>query len=217
MLIDLTKLPVFLISPGTGKYATRLYEVFQRIVNAGFHNVTFVRSEPDPHPTNSLTRTVLKIFKEQTTGPFIILEDDVQFEYLPTEVNIPEDTDLLYLGISKWIYPHSYETLGHGFHICENAPGHTEEISDTLVRLHGTTSTHGIVYMNTAFKQEAIQKLTERLPYTTPHDLIFATLHTKYKAYGLKKPLVYQDAVLGGQELQTRLHWNQGVYTKLVS
>ena len=198
MKLDLRTLPVFLISPGTGKYRARVHEVFQRIVDAGFDHVTFVRSAMDPHPTDSLTRTVL--------------EDDVQFDRLPSEVEIPDDADLLYLGVSKWVYPHTYETLGHGFHICENSPGHTTEISDTVVRLHGTTSTHGIVYFGTRFKAEAVEKLTERLPYHTPHDLIFATLQSKYNVYGLKAPLVYQDATLGGQEKETRLRWTHGRY-----
>jgi hypothetical protein len=214
MKLDLTKLPVFLVSPGTGKYEERVGEVFRRLVKAGFHTITFVRSTPDPNPTDSLTKTVIQILEAQAGHgvPFLIFEDDVQFEHIPSQIDIPEDADLLYLGVSKWVYPHSYETLGEGFHICENGQGHTTEVSDTLVRLKGTTSTHGILYRGEAFKADAVEKLKERLAHHTPHDLIFATLHAKYNAYGLKEPLVYQDATLGGQELETRVRWNGGWY-----
>jgi len=208
MKIDLRKLPVFLISPGTGKYEHRVNEVMKRLSALGFEKVTHIQSVPDSNNTDSLTRTNLELMRNNTElTPFIILEDDCGFTESPLEIDIPADTDALYLGISKWVYPHAFETLGRGYHIRENQSQDFQEHPEypNLVKLTATTSTHGIVFFSRQYLEAFMEHMNKVLPNHTPHDLVFATLQRHYNVYALKNPLVYQDATLGGQEAVTRL------------
>ena len=69
--------------------------------------------------------------------PFIILEDDCALnkEFVP-EIDLPEDTDCLYLGISHW-----------GRYMNHSGPFvHTKRISDEFVRVYNMLATHAIAY-----------------------------------------------------------------------
>lgn len=214
MLIDLQNTKVYLISPGTGKYSTRLSTVFQTLVAAGFSRIEFVRALPDSTGTNSLTKTNLAIFKRELSGtePFIILEDDCQIDTSHTQLEIPEDTDAVYLGVSLWIYPHAYETLGKGYHIRENSQQDIQSISDQLTKINGMTSGHAILFYNRDYIRRFIIQMEPRLEHNTPHDLVFATMQPHSKVYALKNPMFYQAQGLGGQENVTRLRFNGQCY-----
>jgi len=226
MRISLKDVKVYIISPGTGAYSARLLTVFGRLVATGFKRVEFFRALPsasDPSSkdpgisnaaaTDSLTRTVLAIAERELIGgmrhPFIIVEDDVGIMTDSDSVDVPDDADALYLGVSKWIYPHKYETLGRGFHIQENSPTYVKECgSGSVTRILGMTGGHAILFINPEYVRQFIAALTARLPFSTPHDLVYATMHPKFNVYALKNPMFYQDAALGGQEVVTRLRYN---------
>jgi len=226
MHIALKDVKVYVVSPGAGKYLARLLSVFERLVTAGFGRVEFFKSLPSlsdgaakeigvsSHTgTDSLARTIMAILTRELVGgirrPFIIVEDDVGIMTDADSVDVPDDADALYLGVSKWIYPHKYETLGRGFHIQENGPEFVKECgSDSVTRILGMTGGHAIMFINPEYVRQFIAAMTTRLPYSTPHDLVYATLQPKFNVYALKNPMFYQDAALGGQEAVTRLRYN---------
>lgn len=232
MKISLKSVQVYVISPGTGKYTARLLTVFERLVAAGFERITFFKSLPSLSDgvakeigvsfhtgTDSLTRTVMAILTQELVGgmrrPFIVVEDDIGIMHDVDCVEIPDDADALYLGVSKWIYPHGFETLGRGFHITENGPLHVKDSSGDVTRILGMTGTHAILFINPEYVRQFLAAMTHRLPYSTPHDLVFATLQPKFNVYALKTPMFYQDAVLGGQEAVTRLCYNGERYAAM--
>jgi hypothetical protein len=165
---------------------------------------------------NSLTRTNLLVFREQlkTSEPFILLEDDCEVWHLPKEdLEIPDNADAVYVGVSKWIYPHVYERLGQSYTpILTNAPPFIESVSDTLTRVKGMTSTHAILYIGRAYIQKCIEAIEPHLVFMTPHDLVLATQHATHNVYALKEPMFYQDALLQGQEQPTKLIFNGTSY-----
>ncbi len=208
MKLDLRKLPVFLISPGTGKYEQRVSIVMHRLVSLGFQDIRQYKSVIDTNSTDSLTHTNIEILTNNIhSTPFIILEDDCGFTDVPLEIELPDDTDALYLGISKWVYPYSFDTLGRGYHIRENQPYDFSDIESypNIVKLTGTTSTHGILFLSQHYATQFIQQMNKVLANHTPHDLVFATMQKYFNVFALKTPLVYQDVSLGGQEAVTRL------------
>lgn len=214
MLIDLHTTKVYVISPATGKYGTRFHTVFQTLVADGFSKIEFVRSVPDTSGTNSLTRTNLEIFKRELNGtdPFIIIEDDCAIDVHHTQIEVPDDVDAVYLGVSLWIYPHPYETLGKGYHIRENTSRDIQQISDTLTKINGMTSTHAILFYNRDYMRQFIAQMEPLVAQTMPHDLVFATMQPSRKVYALKQPMFYQAQALGGQENVTRLRFNGQCY-----
>ncbi len=216
MIINLKKIKVYLVSPGTGKYSSRLITVFSRLVTLGFERIEFFRSIVDTASgLNSLNKTNIAIFEQELNGPqepFIIIEDDCGFTGpVPDELEIPDDCDAFYLGLAKWVYPHSYETLGRGYHIRENKPEDVEDIGAGLVRLKGFTSTHAVLYFSRSYMEEFIRRmkpLTLQQDNVISLDLVFATMQPQSKVYALKNPLCFQDSQLDGQEAVTRISYN---------
>ena len=218
MKLDIRSVQVFLLSPGEGRWRGRALTVFQRLLDAGFKRISFVKSVPDTAGMNSLTRTNLLVFQEQlnTTEPFLLLEDDCEIWNLPTEpIEIPDDADAVYVGVSQWIYPHPYQRLNQNFTpILPNAPPFVLSASDTCTRIRGMTSTHAILYISRPYIQTCIQAIEPQLQFQTPHDLVLATQHAAHHVYALKEPMFYQDSLLQGQEIPTRLRFNGVCYAK---
>jgi hypothetical protein len=219
MKVDLRTVKIYLISPGTGKYEARQATVLERLKKLGCTNVEVVKSVEDSSGTNSLTRTNIEIFKKEMNSiePFFILEDDCQFVYDQHIFEVPDSTDAVYFGVSRWVYPHSYESLWQRhvqqFHIRENQVGdHT--LDGSLVRIRGMTSTHAILFCSNMLIRAFLECAEELLRWQTPHDLIFATLQRQpqFQVYALPSPMIYQDSTLGGQESQTKLRYKDGRY-----
>jgi hypothetical protein len=217
MKLSLKDVKLYIISPGVDRYKSRLLTVFERLVSNGFKNIEFVRSIPDSNGIDSLTRTNLHIMRNELTfghcRPFIIIEDDIALFHDIDIIETPEDADCIYLGVSKWVYPHPYETLGRGFHIRENSSADVKDYNLDLTRMTGMTGGHGILFLNPEYVRKFINAMEPRLIFHTPHDLVHATLHPMFHIYALKNPLFYQDASLGGQEGVTKLLYNGTNYS----
>ena len=113
MNIDIKKVRVYIISPGENKYRDRILTVMGRLIDNGFKNITFFKSLDGPNNTASLTNTVIEIFKKEINNeePFIILEDDCELFTKYEMIDIPQNCDILYLGVALWSYPYSTDTL----------------------------------------------------------------------------------------------------------
>jgi hypothetical protein len=214
MLLDIKDITVYIISPGTDNYRSKLLTVFERVVDEGFKHITFFKSIPGPNKTASLTNTVLEIFKQELNNdkPFIILEDDCAFFTKYDQIEIPDTADMLYLGVSLWSYPYRVDTLYSRIRpniIC-NLIDTVESYNNTLVRIKAMNGTHAILYISRDFIKTFIEKMTDISLYIddVPHDLLFSSLHESFNVFGLKQPMFYQDATLGGQEDVTKLTFN---------
>jgi hypothetical protein len=211
MLLNIKDITVYIISPGTNNYRSKLLTVLERVIDEGFKSVVFFKSVPDPNKTASLTNTVLEIFKRELNNdtPFIILEDDCAFFTKYDQVEIPDNADMLYLGVSLWSYPYSTDTLYTIYRpdIMFNSIETVESYNNTLVKIKGMTGGHAILYISRDFIRTFIEKMTDISKHIPdlPHDLLFSTLHPSFNIFGLKQPMFYQDATLGGQEEITKL------------
>jgi hypothetical protein len=211
MLLNIKDITVYIISPGTNNYRSKLLTVLERVIDEGFKSVVFFKSVPGPNKTASLTNTVLEIFKRELNNdnPFIILEDDCAFFTKYDQVEIPDNADMLYLGVSLWSYPYSTDTLYSMYRpdIVFNSIETVESYNNTLVKIKGMTGGHAILYISRDFIRTFIEKMTDISKYIVdlPHDLLFSTLHPSFNIFGLKKPMFYQDGTLGGQEDVTKL------------
>lgn len=207
---------VYVISPAIDMYRNRLLNVIKRLIELGFHDVRFIKSLPDESKSNSLTKTVISIFKREINlndkEPFIIVEDDVQLLNYQCKITIPEKTSAIYLGVSKWIYPHGYNCINKGKGIRKICSNDTTIVDEQLVKINGMLGTHGILFVNHKFIMDAITRMETHLIEKTPHDLIFASMQSEYNIYALKKPIFFQDKKLGGQENETRLIWKENTF-----
>lgn len=217
--MDIRQLKVYVISVGTGKYEKRLQSTLQRLQEKGFQKVEHVKSVFDPNPTNSLSLTNLLIFEKEKyqSDPFLIIEDDVEFEQQQDNFifTIPPNASAIYIGVSLWIYPHDYHSLMfYRQHIRPIISNDVSSYNEQWVEIKGMTSAHAILYLDRTFINHLSQCIQTHLPLQTPHDLILATIQKQYKVYALKQPIMYQEEAQGGQEDVTRLCWNGTLYTK---
>ena len=132
--------------------------------------------------------------------PFIILEDDVSFyRTFPEYLEIPDDADILYIGISM---------CGAGKEISHNL--FTSDVSPCIVRIYNMLSCHGIMICS-ASGASAFQRCMMEAHLTNgarDWDIYVANLQPHYNVYALKVPLVYQDSTYGGQEEETKFELN---------
>ena len=117
------------------------------------------------------------------SNPDIILEDDcLPFDYRE-EINIPDDADVVFLGIS------SGTTQTH-------SPKY-EKVSSDIYRLNDMTSTHAILYITEAGRQW-LRNAYEMTAKEKPRfDRATATLMPTIKAFALNSPVWYQRDVPG--------------------
>lgn len=218
MIIDIKDIKVYLISPATDKYRHRVNTVFGRLLDAGFKSIEFVRSLPSHNNVSSLTNTCIKIFKQEMNNiePFIIIEDDCEFFYKYDKIEMPDEFDALYLGVSQWVYPHPVETIPIPVRppIEHNSPSTIKSYNDNLTKIIGMCSTHAILYRSRNYLKTFIDIMYwgATMSNNLNHDLIFAVIQKNFEVFALKKPMFYQDTSLGGQEDATKLTYNGSYY-----
>ena len=214
MLLDIKDITVYIISPGVDHYRSKLITVFERVIDEEFKKVIFFKSVAGASKTASLTNTVIEIFKQELNNdkPFIILEDDCAFFTKYNQIEIPDSADMVYLGVSLWSYPYNTDSLYSMYRpdIVFNSTDTNESYNNTLVKIKGMTGGHAIMYISRDFIRTFIEKMTDISKYVNdvPHDLLFSSLHQSFNVFGLKHPMFYQDATLGGQEEVTKLRFD---------
>jgi len=130
--------------------------------------------------------------------PFVILEDDVSFfRNLPNELEIPDNTDALYIGISPWGL-NKDNMQGKYNHII------ADDYNDDLIKVYNMLGTHAIMICSSLYASVYTRCMMESIYYNFQDrgdwDIILSTLQKKYNVYAFKNPFLYQDAKYGGQE-----------------
>ena len=116
--------------------------------------------------------------------PFIILEDDCAINTkFKTEVELPDNADALYMGISHW-----------GRYIGHSGPYvHTTKVNNEIVRVHSMLATHAIMYIS-----EEYVNICKRVAYHHGYeiedhlDIGFAEIHKLYNVYSYDEPIFRQ-------------------------
>jgi hypothetical protein len=129
--------------------------------------------------------------------PFLMLEDDITFTEERLMVDIPDDADILYVGLSNCsmnayqFHYANYYTSAEGF--------------PAVVRIKHMLASHGILVCS-ALGASAIQRtMLETYLSDKPWDIPLAFIQPYYRVYALRRPWVYQDSVYGGDEACTRI------------
>jgi hypothetical protein len=122
----------------------------------------------------------------------------------------------LYLGVSKWVYPHATDTLylKNRPNIVINSKDSVESYNSTLTKIKGMTGAHAILFISRKYIGFFINKMTDILNHndSMPHDLLLGSLQHQFNIYALKKPMFYQDSSLGGQESLTKLLYDDNSF-----
>jgi len=144
--------------------------------------------------------------KEQNNNnfvPFGLLEDDVnKYREFPNTIDIPDNTDILYIGTSIYGYNHSIKWA--------NLNVFTESINNRtdIYKINNMLSTHGFIIVSNKGLEYCKKTMNIAIEKNIHYDMYFAGLQSQYNVYCLKTPLVYQDGKVGGCEDATKRELN---------
>lgn len=139
--------------------------------------------------------------------PFMIFEDDVtKFREFPKMIDIPDDTDILYTGISGWGMTDKQANIDV---VCIEFVDNYPEI----VRIKNMLSGHGILVCSIrgmlSLQKCRMEAYFKNIKVGEGGDIFFAHIQPYLKVYALKRPLVYQYGRIGGQERHTKITFDE--------
>lgn len=166
----------------------------------GFRNVQ--RIPAIFHPKGRIigcARSHYEVLKN-ATPPFIVIEDDCALNKdFVNMIELPDDADALYLGISHW-----------GRYLNHSGPYvHYEKLNDEIVRVYNMLATHAIMYLSQPYI-DICKRIAYHYGYEVEGhlDIGFAEIHKLYNVYSLDEPLFRQydwSAVTTGKLSQVAL------------
>lgn len=143
----------------------------------------------------------------QPFQPFVILEDDISFfRQMPEEIDVPNDADLFYLGLSQL-------AMNDGKAIDDIS---AREVDENTCQIFNMLSGHSIMICS-ALGAAAYQKaMIDGFYQDKIWDVFAAEMQTNYNVYALKKPIFLQDLKFGGREAATNFELDNSKYNKKV-
>jgi hypothetical protein len=186
MRIDLREIPVVWINLDS---ATKNAEQMEKkLKDYGFKNTYRKSARVIPAPPGTISSNAHYVGCAQShidilddknySTPLLILEDDAEFStnYNPI-LNIPDDSDGIYLGVSS----------GNVFY-------QTKKYNEDYMRIGGILATHAILYLTETYRNNmsnvakyCIHNLQK------PWDMGAASLQMQYRVYTPNKPYFYQS------------------------
>jgi len=138
--------------------------------------------------------------KGEPFQPFIIFEDDLKkYREFPDSIEIPDDADFLYIGLSSF----GMSEFSH----CNNSVFY-KNVDENLIRVFNMLSIHALVICSIRGLVAFQKCLIESNFKGETCDITIAWMLPYINAYALRVPLVYQFGELGGQEPPTKIEYN---------
>lgn len=202
-LIDITKIPAVYIN--LEKHKEKNDNMYNLLSSIGFETIERIEGVLDIE--NSVAGCSKAHHKALSSfeAPFVLFEDDcVLFDQNKvTKIEIPDNADALYLGISSW-----GRMNGH------NGPylqyDEFEEQSN-LLRIYNMLGGHSIIYLTEDYK-----KMCEKVSYHAGYvikdyqDVGFAEIQKFFNVYSLNNPMFYQTSnTLGTKNNITSYHTSE--------
>ena len=156
------------------------------ILDCGFKNTIRVEAEYTP---NSLAGCSLSHYNalNEIDPPFIVFEDDCVIKNFNPNIEIPDDADAVYLGISSWgrMNSHSGPFVQY------------EAITGNLFRIYNMLSAHAILYLNPEYVS-LCSKISKHAYNLADHqDIGFAEIQRYFNVYAFDDPFFYQTSSNG--------------------
>ena len=185
MKLDLRKIPAIYIN--LQKDNEKNEYMYSMLSDLGFE--TIIRIEASEFPERHLAGCSLSHFNSlnEVDVPFIIFEDDCRVKNFKSIIEIPDDADAVYLGISSWgrMNSHSGPCVQY------------EKVDDELVRVYNMLGAHSILYISKEYAS-LCSKISINSSHIVDHqDIGFAEIQRYYNVYAFNDPLFYQTSSTG--------------------
>lgn len=185
MNLELKKIPAIYINL---REDTEKNEHMQNMLTElGFE--TIIRLEATQCPDRHLSGCSYSHFNalNEVDVPFIVFEDDCRVKNFQPIIEIPDDADAIYLGVSSWgrMNSHSGPCVQY------------EKVDDTLLRVYNMLGAHSILYLSKEYAS-LCSKISQHAAETAEHqDIGFAEVQRYYNVYAFDDPFFYQTSSNG--------------------
>lgn len=185
MNLDLRKIPAFYIN--LDKDIEKRKKIEKTLTDLGFSNI--IRVPGVVHPTGNKGGCSLAHYNalNKIEPPFIIFEDDIDVKDFKPVVDIPDDCDAFYLGISSW-----GRMNGHSGPFVQY-----EKIDENIFRVYNMLGTHSILYLNPEYVS-VCQKISYHQYLIEDYiDIGFTDIQKYYNVCCFDNPMFYQTSSNG--------------------
>jgi hypothetical protein len=165
------------------KYLTRKQNTINLLKSNGFKNVTSATS-PEKYPIG-VSMTNIEILKQNLNDePILVVEDDINITSIPSFIEVPDDTDCVYLGLSLCGTHHISNVGVKGLvNVVNRQNGYS--------KVYNMLGTHAIVYISKRYKT-AIMQMLELLPEVV-NDVLISRLQPLFNVLCINRPIFFQD------------------------
>ena len=185
MNLDLREIPAVYIN--LQQDVEKKNSIVDVLDECGFENIIRIDGEYTPdRPLAGCSYSHYKALNE-VEPPFIIFEDDCKAKNFRTIIDVPDDSDAVYLGISSWgrMNSHSGPFVQY------------EEVEDGLLRVYNMLGAHAILYLNSDYIS-LCSKISEQAFHIADHqDIGFAEIQRYFNVYAFDDPMFYQTSSNG--------------------
>ena len=185
MKIDISKLPVFYIN--MDRHPDRNRDMVQLGKDLGLSDYTRIQGvDVTGHPRTGCASSHYNIFSNIST-PTVILEDDCVIVNKETVIEVPDDADAVYLGLSRYGYVDSISKH-------DNFRYSAVEGFDNIYKLDGMLATHAILYISKEYV-EMSKRVAKWSAENDAHvDQGLSLIQKYFNVYALGNPIFYQHS-----------------------
>ena len=208
--IPIKDFPIIYISPDHNeKYNNRKIKLEETLKHIGCKNISHFKSGTEKYPQCLLNATINILENNMNGKPFILLEDDVAWTGVEN-IDIPEDADAVYLGLTF--------CGGNLFHNCY-LPGiscEAKPYTKSICKINNMLTTHAILYISERYKKAVVNELHKIGDRVYNSDVIISRLHRFFKIYSVNTPVFYQDDIYTKATTKLKFVFNEknelGIY-----
>ena len=137
-------------------------------------------------------QAVSNFLHQITEGPFVMLEDDIAVKNWDPIIEVPDEADALYLGISGW-----GRMNGHSGPFVQ-----WDRVDDKLLRVYNMLGTHAIAYLSSDWL-EMVRRCSYHSGYVIEsfYDIPLADIQKFFNVYAFDDPYFYQTSSDGNQKV----------------
>jgi hypothetical protein len=189
MKLNLKNLDTYYINLDEGEERRQRTESILNKLN--FSSVTRVPGIKTDDGKVGCARSQHKVLSDTSIStPFLLLEDDILFTGNEDfNIEIPDDADALFLGVSQWA---RYFSFSGPFL-------HYRKVDDRIVQVYNMLSGHAVIYLSDEYRQ-VCSRISKYCGYQLfDHmDNGYAEIQKYYNVYSLDLPMFKQNGHNGG-------------------
>lgn len=180
MIIDLYNTKYYFLTCNNISRKKHMLEEFKDHLLIEVNPVTNINKYQSAPTGYSRIFDLVCIDHNQQFKPFIILEDDTKKNRkFPSNIDIPDNTDILYIGLSKWGLKNTNN--GHPNSVC------FKNINANIIRIYNMLSSHGIMICSLRGLLTIQKCILEGYFKNIAWDVFFANIQPYLNVYAFKK------------------------------